>query len=116
MITVSLAAACAPSTVPTSELARYPRRMNPEDASARTIYLAADGTCYVELPFQEPPSSGGQPQPQEAIVCPEAMRDPVWQACVGDEIRSTENGDDCVCDRSGNPPPPSVPRVKCPAR
>lgn len=109
-------AGCAAGSVRTEELGRYPKSMNPIDANGRSVYLAANGRCFVELPFEKPPTSGGMPHPTAEVPCPDAMRDPAWQECLGNSILSTESGDDCVCDRSGNPPPPTVPRVSCPRR
>jgi len=116
VVTFSMnAAACASSRVSSEGLGeRYPRSMNPEDAQGRTVLLAEDGSCYVELPTPEAPRSGGADRPSQSVACPETLRDPAFRACTGHEIRATSRGDDCVCDTTGNPPPPTVPRVDCP--
>jgi hypothetical protein len=88
--------------------------MNARDTEHGTIYRDADGSCFVELPFEKPPTSGGMPKPRKAIDCPPIMRHEAWRECVGEEILSDEDAGDCVCDVRGNPPPPTVPRVRCP--
>jgi hypothetical protein len=42
------------------------------------------------------------------------MRHAAFRTCAGAEVLSNESGDDCVCEPAGNPPPPTVPRVRCP--
>ena len=114
VVTLSVGASCAASRVSTEELSRYPESLNPRDGEGRTIYKASDGSCFVELPFAEPPTSGGMPRPQKAVECPPLMQHSTWAECAGEAILSTEDGSDCVCDTRGNPPPPTVPRVSCP--
>ena len=117
VITIGVSSACASTskTVPNENLAaRYPKVLNARDANERTIFVAHDGSCYVELPFETPPTSGGMERPQQAVECPAVMKRPAWKECAGWEMRSNAEGDECVCDTSGNPPPPTVPRVRCP--
>ena len=114
IVTASVASGCA-GAVPLAELAeRFPHRINPRDAQQRLIYKESDGSCYVELPFVEPPSSGGMSPPQQPTACPEEMKDPAWDACIGAAILRNDAGDDCACEVGGNPPPPTAPRVSCP--
>jgi hypothetical protein len=112
--TVGMTGACS-STVPMSEVPeRYPKFVNPQDASGNTIYKAQDGSCYVTQPFEEPPSSAGVPPPTKTIPCPASMQSDVWAQCVRGDILSNEAGTSCGCDSSGNPPPPSIPKISCP--
>src|SRR5688572_217227 len=91
VVTIGIASGCgtgAAKTVPREGLlTRYPKVLNARDASERTIYVAHDGGCYVELPFEKTPTSGGQERPQQAIECPAAMKKGAWKECAGWEMR-----------------------------
>jgi len=92
----------------------FPRALNPQHPDHGTIFAAPDGSCFVNLPFVEAPTSGGVPHPTKAVPCPSGMDHPSWRECAGEVIRASEDGDDCVCEVGGNPPPPTVPRITCP--
>lgn len=84
------------------------------DGEGRTIGHA-DGKCWVELPFDEPPTSW-RPPPTQAVDCPTAvLDDPAYAACNGGSVHLKSLGPplDCVCYFSGNPPPPPQ-DVQCP--
>ncbi len=114
VITLGLSQACASSRVANSEISRYPRMLNPQDAEGRVILQRNDGSCYVNLPFPEPPSSAGMSPPSRTVECPPVMRQSAFGTCADTVVLANEAGDDCVCEPAGNPPPPTVPRVRCP--
>ena len=87
-----------------------PKTLNWSSPQHGTIYRG-NGSCYVHLPFPEPPSSW-QPAPTQAIDCPRAMRSDAWDACIGGMLM-LQAEDSCVCDVDGNPPPPPA-TVPCP--
>lgn len=99
-----------PSGPPVPPPDALPRTLNWSDPTFGAYYRADEG-CFLELPFDEPPTAV-VPPPTKAVPCPPAMRGPAWKACVGGIVFQSAP-DDCECRVFGNPPPP--PRaVKCP--
>jgi len=88
-------------------------RLNPR-LSGGPIMAAQDGTCFIEVQADPsapigPPGSGLAAKP---VDCPDAMQDPAWDTCLGGTLLRTAEGS-CVCERTGNPPPPPE-RAECP--
>jgi hypothetical protein len=82
--------------------------LNPRDPKYGEVRVEHDGqSCYVELPFDEPPKSW-QPKKHKAIDCAPSMDDPAWDACRTGSIYEDGADGSCVCVRDGNPPPPNV--------
>lgn len=82
---------------------------NPIDRERGVIYRGEGDTCYVNLPFDEPPA-GVVPYPTEAVVCPPSMLDVSWEACRHGRVDEAEGG--CTCFVHGDPP--SEGPVTCP--
>lgn len=88
--------------------------LEPRDAGGRVIHHGG-GTCWVELPYEEAPTSF-RPPPTSAVACPpEFATDPAYVACEYGQVqlRAVEPEPDCVCNYTGNPPPPSK-DIDCP--
>lgn len=89
--------------------------VNPRDGDGRPIYRNA-ARCYVELPFDEPPTAV-VPPPTKEVPCPAEMTsDPAWAECAGGAVVLSKVGPppSCKCMVMGNPPPPER-DVACPA-
>ncbi|MDP2307675.1 MAG: hypothetical protein Q8P18_16750 [Pseudomonadota bacterium] len=102
------------ATFPTGPVEKY-QALNPRDPEHGMIRRgSADGHCYVELPFPEPPTSV-MPPPTELVACPtQMMEDPAWGGCLGGTLQvASVEPLACVCNFFGNPPPPSKESV-CP--
>ncbi len=90
--------------------ASYSVALNPHDAEGRVIHRVA-ASCYVELPFDKPPTSV-IPHPTKEVACPKEMLQPEWAACSG-ELRAKADKSECLCAMFGNPPPPPL-LMDCP--
>ena len=92
--------------------------LNPSTAEGKRIYVARDGSCYIQLPFPEGshPVPGMSPPTQKLDCPPEIAGDAAWTECSGGAIHLPKEPDpegQCVCFITGNPPPP--PRwIPCP--
>lgn len=85
------------------------------DDQGREIF-GGSGNCWIQLPFETPPTSV-VPPPTEAVSCPEPMRtDPAWAGCAGGTIYLARDGESgpCTCYFFGNPPPAPT-AVACPS-
>jgi hypothetical protein len=91
----------------------HTKYLNPSDEKGHEIRVGQDGTtCFVILPFDDPPNSW-QPPPTKQIDCPPAMDDPAWDACRGGSMVKNTETSSCMCVVEGNPPP-SPWGVACP--
>jgi hypothetical protein len=90
------------------------QQLNPVDREGRKIY-ANNGSCWVNLPFDVPPTSV-VPPPTKVVTCPPDMTtDPAWASCGGGELTLvTVEPLACRCFVFGNPPPPPH-ESPCPA-
>jgi len=90
------------------------QQLEARDSQHREIHHG-NGTCWVDLPYAEPPTSW-RPPPTQAVDCPPAMaNDPAWAECSGGSIsiKALSPALSCVCYFDGNPPP-SPKEVACP--
>jgi hypothetical protein len=90
---------------------------NPTDAQGRTIYVASDDTCYVQLPMKNPPKNmvPGMPWYDIGPVdCPAELDDPAWDDCQYGTLEAVKGKADCYCVRSGGNPPPPPAKIACP--
>lgn len=97
----------APEWRPPSGPVTAYQRLNPTDEQDRTIFLSADGTCYVPAAAAD---RSGPPVP-EPVPCPGPMRtDPAWAACA-DGVLLVEGVDPltCVCTPLHDPQPRASP-------
>ena len=90
---------------------RFTMNLNPKDSEGRFITRSHD-SCYVYLPFPEPPTSV-VPPPTLEVPCPPEMASFLWSQCYAGDIRAAPDRDLCICDVMGNPPPPTQ-YVHCP--
>jgi hypothetical protein len=115
----------APSAAPTAatsgppapkriDFSAYPNQLNPRDAKGRPVHFGGK-TCYVERPDKNPKDAPPGMMVTEPTPCPPAMSDPAWKACEGGALSANPDSSECLCVRSGNPPPPAV-LTTCPAR
>jgi hypothetical protein len=104
-----------PPAVPppgTHDHTRFTVVLNGADASDRRVYKSPDGSCYVVGAWVGPPPTSYVPPPTEATPCPPHM-DATWTACAFGTVQAVEDGSECLCAVTGNPPaPPRV--VACP--
>lgn len=110
--------AAVPELDENPSLASYPNVLNSRDKTGRIIHKAwKDKDCFIELPF--PPLLPGQqrfpgtPPPTQSLPCPDAMKEPTYEACLGGVVYQKLDQSACVCFVMGNPPPPPKPMV-CP--
>lgn len=90
------------------------QQLEARDSQHREIHHG-NGTCWVDLPYAEPPTSW-RPPPTQPIDCPPAMvNDPAWAECDGGSIslKALSPALSCTCYFDGNPPP-SPKEVSCP--
>lgn len=104
-----------PPTVATFPAAPFSvgQTLEARDDKGRIIGHSGE-SCWVDLPFAEPPTSV-QPPPTQSVQCPEAvLSDPAYEQCAGGTIQLTALGPPaCQCYHFGNPPP-SPTEVACP--
>lgn len=84
------------------------------DDQSRQIF-GGNGNCWIELPFETPPTSV-VPPPTQQVTCPDPMtKDAAWSACSGGTIYLARDGEEgpCTCYFFGNPPPAPT-AVACP--
>jgi hypothetical protein len=82
---------------------KYPNEVNARGSDG-TIYRATS-SCYVHLPFPEPPTSV-VPPPTKDVDCPPIMRSAHWSHCLGGTLTANADRSECLCNTMGNPPPP----------
>lgn len=87
--------------------------LNPRDPDGRPVFVSGD-RCWVEVPFDEPPTAV-VPPPTKAIACPPVLvADPAWAACAAGTVSvKTLDPLTCECFWFGNPPP-APKTVACP--
>jgi hypothetical protein len=84
------------------------------DPQKGTIHHGS-GSCWIDLPFDTPPTSVVPPKTERVVCPPEILKDPAYAACDGGEIHVLDLGPpvSCICYFWGNPPP-SPKDVACP--
>ena len=84
------------------------------DGQSRQINHGGGG-CWVDLPFETPPTSW-RPPPTEPVPCPpEITNDPAYAQCEYGQVHLKSLGPpaECACYFMGNPPPPQE-EIACP--
>jgi hypothetical protein len=65
---------------------------NPRDAAGRRVFVAADDSCFVQVPA---PDAG--PPVRLVVDCPTELDDPSWGACVEGTLYSFKIRHECWC-------------------
>jgi hypothetical protein len=92
-------------------------QQNPSDPQGRTIFVASDDSCFVQLPRkdQSKPLPPGAPWfAQGPVDCPAALDDPAWDDCQYGTLEAVKGSSDCYCVQPGGNPPPPPSKVACP--
>jgi hypothetical protein len=89
----------------------YPKLLNPPGPEGTLFFAGSGEGCHrmkVPHPEQVPDLNASEP-----AACPDALRDPAWNACAGGAMFGSTDGQKCLCV-TGAPTPRATP-VGCPA-
>jgi len=100
------------STVPALTVDRktYPRVQNPTGPDGTLFFTGSGEGCHIAKaphPEQVPDLNAA-----ETVPCPDALRDPAWNACAGGTMFSSMDQKKCLCASGGSAPQATV--VPCP--
>ncbi len=88
----------------------YPRILNPAGPDSTLFFAGSGEGCHkAKVPHPEQiPDLGSA----EAVPCPDILRDPAWNRCVGGSLFSSSDQKKCLCV-TGDPAPRAL-EVPCP--
>ena len=92
------------------------RMLNPRNEAGQTLLKAHGKRAAFVIVHRDQPGGGvpaGYTGDRESAEWHDDLDDPAFEVCSGGIIYSDEDGSECICVRTGNPPPPTMP-VPCP--
>ena len=87
------------ASVVTVDRKAFPRVLNPPGPEGTLFYAGSGDGCHrakTPRPEQVPDLAG-----LEAVACPDALRDPAWNRCVGGVLFASQDSKKCLCATGG---------------